>query len=177
MFCLGFFSLFVLQSSISFINIYFNKAPIFSVRHWNYFHLYSRILSLETFLPLCFQCKGNGSQISVTGLFSSHRHWWDCGFTSIKFWKPTLQAYRTFPRLHRFWCFLLRGTDASQVVKKYPALSFWLQNNWRSRDTFTPSVCIVRMYFKPSGTKTSEQSIFKQLWKIQHFEKCTISMS
>lgn len=185
LFCLGFFFLFSFCIQVfPFIYVYFNKAPSY-VTHWNYFHLHLSIISLKTFLPWCSlfsnQYGGNGSQVSGAGLFSSHRHWSDCGFTSIRFWKPTLQTYRTFPRLCRFWCFLLRGSDASHVVKKYPALSFLLQNNWRSHDTFTPSVCIVRMYFKASVTKSSEQSIFKQLWKIQHFKemyyKCILEYS
>lgn len=79
------FSLFVLQFPFTYIP--FNKAPIFSVRHWNYFHLYLSIISLKTFLPLCSlfsnQHEGNGSQISGTGLFSSQRHQGDCGFPSI----------------------------------------------------------------------------------------------
>lgn len=167
LFCLGFFLFLFCNQVFPFIDTCFNKAPTFIVRHWNYFHLYLSIVPLKTFLPLCSlfsnQHEGNGSQISGTGLFRSHKHWSDCGFISIQFWKSTFQ------RLQRFWCFLLRGSAASQVVKKYPALSFLLQNNWRSHDTFTPSVCIVRMYFKPSVTKTSEQTIFKQSWKIQHF--------
>lgn len=181
LFRLGFFFLFLFCIQVfPFIYIYFNKAPSY-MTHWNYFHWHLSIISLKTFLPWCSlfsnQYEGNGSQISGTGLFSSHRHWSDCGFTSIQFWKPTLQAYRTFPRLCRFWCFLLRGSDASHVVKKYPALSFLLQNNWRPHNTFTPSVCIVRMYFKPSVTKPQSRVFLNSCEKYNILKKCTVSIS